>query len=194
MSTATTGAAAPRVRVVLPDGWYAVPLRPETSRRRAVSALVDAVVTGDEAALLRARLRDSLGASAQDAAAAGAQQLVLSLMRTPQGLPLPASLVVTVLDVGSPRVAASADLGQRPGDDLLSTVVQAGHVVRRVSERVTDSDLGGGETRTLAVDYWLRPAGTRHVGVLAFSTPLVALREAVLPLFDAVVASARWLP
>jgi hypothetical protein len=78
-----------------------------------------------------------------------------------------------------------------PDDELLGARVPGGHVVRRVRETRAGTDLAAPGTVTLSVDYWLR-GDAPHVGVLAFSTPLVGLRDGVLPLFDAVVASARW--
>ncbi|WP_336923977.1 hypothetical protein [Aquipuribacter sp. SD81] len=147
---------------------------------------------GDEAVALRRLLVEELRGASDRAAVAGAQQLVLSLMRTPQGLPLPASLVVTVVDVGTPAAAARLELPVEDGDERDSARVPGGHVVRRVREVAVDSALTEPGTPSLAADYWLRREDGPHVGVLAFSTPLVALRDGVLPLFDAVVASARW--
>lgn len=181
----------PRLSVVLPHGWHRLPLQPEADRHRAVTDLVSRAAQGADVAALREVLTAELRAAADQAAGAGAQQLVISLMRTDQGVPLPASLVVTVVGTGGRAVD---DLVAQGGadDEVLTARVPGGHVVRRVRETTAETDLAAPGTVTLSVDYWLREDDAPHVAVLAFSTPLVALRDGVLPLFDAVVASARW--
>ncbi|WP_336922249.1 hypothetical protein [Aquipuribacter sp. SD81] len=184
------GTSSPAVGLTLPEDWVAVPLEPRSSRRRAVRDLARrAEGGGDAAALLRVRLRARLEALADDAAAHGAQQLVLSLARTPEGAALPASLVVVLVASSLPQHAA----GAVPVGAELSPPGRSGWWrARRVHEPARPGPAADERHGTLAVDYWVGHRDDGHVAVLSFSSPLPGLRDVLLPLFDAVAASARW--
>ncbi|MFC5381342.1 hypothetical protein [Aquipuribacter nitratireducens] len=185
-----SGEHVPRVTLALPRGWRRVPLRPDGVRRRAVDALVARPRRGPSLpGPAREQVRSELRRAADTAARGGAQELAVAAPRPDRVCPLPGSLVVTVEPAGVPGTGP-------PPDGVEHAVVAAGRVARRVAERpATAPDVA---LPLLAVDYWVSLSGPDddpgHVAVLAFATPLVALRASVLPVFDAVVASARASP
>lgn len=196
------------VRVVLPDHWWMIPMQPQQARERSVERLVERQFAGiDDQPLLRADTRRQLLTHAEKAANCDARLLALCLLQI-AGAPVPASLVVHWIDV-------PPDPQSRPGDGALLLTLQtelepaprtslapgvaldlahlsAGTVLRRVYE--SNAELEGAEpTPSLVADYWLeRPDGTGLVQ-LAFSTPMVPLREPMLELFDAVAGALRWV-
>ncbi len=201
-------AAVVDVRVVLPDHWWVVPLQPPEARQRSVDNLVERQFAGiDDQPLLRADTCRQLLAEAETAATSDARLLALSLLQI-AGAPVPASLVVHWIDVSTDPANTSGDGGlllglqaelepvpgaaPEHGFSLDLATVAAGKVLRRVYER--DAELEGAEpVPSLVADYWLeRPDGSGLVQ-LAFATPMVPLREAMLELFDAIAAALHWV-
>ena len=192
------------VRITLPEHWWLIPLQPEEARERSVRRLVERQFAGvDHQPQLRKQLRQEVLAQANSAAVSDARMLALSLQRV-DGVPVPASLVVHWIDILAGPDGADGSLlatlqdeyqpGPRPpaGFALDLARLPVGAVLRRVHE--TEVTLGGAEPlTTLVTDYWLeRPDGEGLVH-LAFSTPLVAFREPMLGLFDAIVGALRWV-
>lgn len=196
------------VRVVLPDHWWVIPLQPQQTRERSVERLVERQFAGvDDQPLLRADTRRQLLAQAEQAATSDACLLALCLLQV-AGAPVPASLVVHWVDVlsdpdsvpgdGALLLALREELepangtSARPGFTLDLAHLSAGKVLRRVYER--DAEIEGAEpTPSLVADYWLeRPDGAGLVQ-LAFGTPMVPLREAMLELFDSIASALRWV-
>lgn len=193
------------VRVVLPDHWWAIPLQPPEARARSIQRLVERQFAGvDDQPLLRADTCRQLLTQAEMAADSGGRLMALSLQRIVD-VPVPASLVVHWLDVaaapdsddsllvslqeafepdaGAPREAGFAlDLGK----------TAAGTVLRRIHELPAEFE-GAEPRRSLVADYWLeRPDGAGLVQ-LAFATPMLALRQPLLELFDAITGALRWV-
>lgn len=191
-----TGPRRPRVDAVgllLPAAWWTIDLRGEDSRRRSVAQLVAEQVAGDDRAALRADLRSQLETAAGDAARAGGRLMAVSLMRAGD-VPVPAT--VTVYRVAGSlsgeqegELEAQLRASASPDDSLEAAVGPAGPVLRRVSTRTGPARLGAEAVPLLVVDYWLEPGDARGLLYFAFSSPLVAAREPLMELFDAIVSS-----
>lgn len=194
------------VGLVLPHDWWVIPLRPAASRRRSVERLVRRQFTGiDDQPLLRADTARVLLEQADRAASADAQLLALSLLEV-AGVPVPASLVVHHLDVPSAPDGVDehdllVDLEERlrpeegsppaPGFALDRARVSSGPVLRRVHEQ--RADLEGAEPHpSLVADYWIERPDRSGAVLLAFATPMVALRAGMLELFDAIADALHW--
>ena len=172
-----------------------VDLRDEAARRRSVSALVERQVGRDDSpASLRGDLRSQLGRAADDAARAGGRIMAVSLMRA-DGIPVPATLTMyrvpgaALDDRGAEELARLLRASQQQDDEIEIAHGLLGPVLRRVSRRQGDASIGGSDVTLLLVDYWLDPTDAHGLMQLSFSSPLLELREGLLELFDAVVAS-----
>jgi hypothetical protein len=187
------------VAIVLPDDWWVVPLWPEETRRRSVRRLVDRQFQGvDDQPVLRRDVARKLQSAADEAAAHAGRWMAVSLQRA-GGVPVPASLVVSWLDLGPGHgdghlADLTAELtGQDNRVDVSSATLSCGRVVRRVrSGNPADPDLTAEEVEPVLADYWLEFPSGDGIAQLTFSTPLAVLREPLIELFDAVVATARW--
>lgn len=194
----TPGARRPRVDslgFLLPESWWTVDLRDEAARRRSVGALVERQVGRDDSrAPLRADLRSQLGRAADDAARAGGRIMAVSLMRA-DGIPVPATLTMyrvpgaALDDDGAEKLAELLRASQQPDDEIEIAHGALGPVLRRVSGRQGDASIGGAEVALLVVDYWLDPTDGNGLMQLSFTSPLLELRDGLLGLFDAIVAS-----
>lgn len=195
---ATSGARRPSVDslgFLLPESWWTVDLRDEAARRRSVSALVERQVGRDDSrAPLRGDLRAQLGRAADDAARAGGRIMAVSLMRA-GGIPVPATLTMyrvpgaALADRGAEELARLLRASQQQDDEIEIAHGQLGPVLRRVSRGQGDASIGGSDVTLLLVDYWLDPTDAHGLMQLSFSSPLLELREGLLELFDAIVAS-----
>ena len=172
-----------------------VDLRDEAARRRSVSALVERQVGRDDSrASLRGDLRSQLGRAADDAARAGGRIMAVSLMRA-DGIPVPATLTMyrvpgaALDDRGAEELARLLRASQQQHDEIEIAHGLLGPVLRRVSRRQGDASIGGSDVTLLLVDYWLDPTDAHGLMQLSFSSPLLELREGLLELFDAIVAS-----
>lgn len=194
------------VRMVLPDHWWRIPLHSAQARERSVDRLVERQFAGiDNQPQLRADARKQLLAQAQSAADSDGHLLALCLLEI-QGVPVPASLVVHWIDVpvdpettpndGSLLLGLQAELQPastaEPDFALDLARVAAGNVLRRVYKCPAELD-GAEPVPALVVDYWVeRPDGAGLVQ-LAFATPMVAVREPMLELFDAIASALYWV-
>ena len=181
--------------ILLPSTWWTVDLREAEARRRSVAALVEQQTgRADVHASLRADLRRHLEGVAEQAAAAGGVLMAVSLM-VAGGLPVPATMTVYRLPVASDlaiegMAQIEAVFREQGGHDALELAEgRMGPVLRRVSRRSGTEDLGASTVTMLLVDYWLEPGDGRGLVSFTFSSPLVEARDALLELFDAVVAS-----
>lgn len=184
--------AALDLTLLVPDGWWRVPLASRDQAAQSVQRLVDRQFRGlDDQPLLRREAERELLGAATRAADAGGQMMWLSHQLV-AGLPLSASLVASAGPAAGPGGFESVQ-GQLTGTGQVDVArVPAGTVVRRRSRGSDrESDRLGAPDRPLLVDYWLQAPDGNCV-VLAFSTPLEPLGEAMVELFDAVVASVRW--
>lgn len=120
--------------------------------------------------------------------------MAVSLMRA-DGIPVPATLTMyrvpgaALDDRGAEELARLLRASQQPDDEIEIAHGQLGPVLRRVSRRQGDASIGGSDVTLLMVDYWLDPTDAHGLMQLSFSSPLLELREGLLELFDAIVAS-----
>jgi hypothetical protein len=202
----TVGRPSPPVdvAVVLPDDWWVVPLQPAPARHRSVRRLVDRQFNGVDQPILRRDVTQRLRSAADEAAVANGRWMAVSLQRA-GGVPVPASLVLSWLELGPPHgdghladlmaqlagpAGAAAAIG---ADEVVSAALPCGRVVRRVRATApADSTLAAAEVEPVAVDYFLEFPSGDGMALLSFSTPLAVLREPLIELFDAVVGTAQW--
>lgn len=173
------------MRLVLPPGWIALPLERPEECQRVVDRIVASLPLDDgSGARMRRELRDDLSRQTEEARGAGASLLAIA---GPRSAPLSGSLVLTPL---RPR-AGDDDPGW--ADDLVGRQevlqLEVGRVVRTV--RPGETDFHGQELPSLRVDYLVQGPGPLRA-LLSFATPLVEHEEAMVQLFDAVVATASW--
>ena len=192
------GVRRPRVGafgVLLPASWWTVDLRDQAARRRSVAGLVERQVGRDDSrASLRADLRSTMSRTAEDAARAGGRLLAVSLMEV-DGIPVPATLTMyriagTALnDAGAEELARVLRQTQHPDDQIDTTEGPLGPVLRRVGRRQGDGQVGGADVTLLVADYWLDPDDGQGLMSLNFTSPLTVMQDALVGLFDAIVAS-----
>jgi len=191
-------AATGTVGVVLPADWHVVDLSTDAGRHADVAALVDRQVPRrDDLATVRRRLRREVEDSSRRAAQSGGR-FCAYMLTTVGPVRLPAVLTA-YRTPGS--LAADEDL-----DALATTLAQRlgphgtvdagdgpfGAVLRTVTVRSAPADGTGADL--LVCDYWSDPADGDGLLLLSFSTPLGALRDAMLDLFDAIAGSTRRAP
>lgn len=187
--------APARVSLLAPDDWFRLPLVEDDALQRAVRTVVDRQFAGiDNQPLLRREAIDALLARGRAARANGGIDMYLSFAPT-GGMPLALSLVVSLLPVpphvGSLRALAE-ELGT-PGSSAVVVELPFGPAVRRQRVDAVDaSEIGApGEQEAVLVDYTLLgPDGTMLL--LSFSSPLVAVADALAELFEAVAGTVRW--
>jgi hypothetical protein len=185
--------------LILPDDWWTIPLTDDDARRRAVSAVVNhRFGHGDANAGLKRQVRGELLSSADRAARAGGW--VMAMMLAQAGpMPLPATLTAYRL----PGSFADTE-GLRKVQEPLTASVQVGGrldagqgpfgmVLRAVRERSGPVERGGPGVSVLVCEYWSDPADGQGLANLVFSTPLVALRDGFLDLFDAIAGTLHLL-
>jgi hypothetical protein len=187
-------------RLVLPGRWGRIDLTtPEASRASIRAFVADALGRRDDDAGARAEYRRRLEATAEAARADHGRTLHVAIELTP-GIPVPATLTILMPPLDDIRLderglQSVADLaGSLVGDDesAATTVTTLGPAiagVRKVSSRTTGEQAG---LAVLQVDYWLVAADPARLAVLSFSSPLVALQDMLVDLFDAIVATATW--
>jgi len=204
--TAPHPVAVPAAGIVmsLPQDWVVVDLCDDEARRHGVTELVTQQVgSSPELAPLRASLTRALLAQTARAAQAHGQLLAISLM-TADGVPVPASVTVHHLpgerldERGRAVIAEVARDDAAPGQSVDLTQGTAGVVLRRVRAGTTRQPLGdlldGGtdaQVETFVVDYWVEPDGAQDLVYLAFSSPLLGARDALVELFDAIAGSVQ---
>ena len=173
----------PRLRFVLPPTWEGFGLHDPQACERKVERIARSLPLDDgKGAALRRQVREDLRGQVASARQAGATYLAIS---GPRSAPLSGSIVLTPVP-SSLALDDEAWEDQLP-DDAETFRLSAGRVTRVVGTRT--ADVSG--LATLVVDYWVLGPDRRQVH-LACSTPLVAHRDAMVALFDAVVDSAEW--
>ncbi|KRV46642.1 hypothetical protein AQ490_12290 [Wenjunlia vitaminophila] len=189
-------------RLLLPEDWFRIDLEPGR-RDRSVRALVDRQFRGlDDAPLVKQRVREEMLAHAEKAYRGGGIELYLGL-QSAGPMPLPASLVVTLAapDPGGAAVPvdAFAEYLKRQGPSEREVTVEdlpAGPSVRARLRTVPTEDAGdavlGNTLPVTSLDYHVPVPRSTAFLLLSFSTPLDALADAMVDLFDAVAGSLRW--
>ncbi|WP_130796386.1 MULTISPECIES: hypothetical protein [Streptomyces] len=183
-------------RLITPQEWYQIPLAPG-ERERSVNALVDRQFQGqDDAAAAKHRVRGQLLEQAESAFRNHGVELYLSLQSVGP-VTVPASLLVTFVPGHTVPCSSLEELAERAGGgdlEVESTLEElpSGPAVRvRRREEPVDGSPADVEP-PVAVDYYLPIPGTDDLLLLSFSTPLPAIADALVQLFDAVARSFAW--
>lgn len=198
------------VQVTLPEHWWPILLTDEDAMCDGVRALVEHEFDGiADNPLVQSDLRRALLEQAEEGRAIGARLLALC-RQWHDGMPVPASLVLVWMDL-------PVGPGSLPGDHLLDlkdrlqggpeatlpagqtldlAALAPGTVLRHVRIDETadpSSDRGGHPIPVLVADYWLERPDQGGLIHLAFSSPIVPIRDAWLELWDAIVGALRWV-
>jgi hypothetical protein len=201
------GAAPPAATgytLVLPPGWYHVPVRRGTDK--AIKTITGRVVAEfassqprDTLTSYRIELERRLRAAADDARRKAATDLYLPLGLV-RGMPVPASFLVSELYLGSvedidPALIVS-HLASADGDSRPVTV--AGAIGVRTERTASPDPAKKVEYPSRRVDYVLAVPGDRdRYLAVAFSTlgggnPDDAYATLLVELFDAMMSTWRW--
>lgn len=186
----------------LPDHWAIVDLDDAELRDRQIRAIVkqQGAVLGDRGAGLRRDLRDQLTDVAVKAEAAGGKVMAYLLLPGKEAA-LALNLTLYWHDLG-PEVGGVTHLqrihdrlhpGLGPDDALTTTETLSGPFLRHVRLTHGSPELDGQDVPLLLVDYWAPAPGAQSVARLAFSTPHVEIRDAMLGLTDKVLFATEWL-
>lgn len=195
------------LKLLLPGSWWTIPLENPEDTKASIHRLV-AKVSGraDELATLRADLRRRFTSAAQTAREGSASEFYISLEIAP-GVPLPASLSVLWPEVYLPSSIEGGDallaevrayVGESGAEGTASiedVVLDDTVGLRRTSLTVGPAlpdDPDSPEVTTLEADYWIVVPGTLQLVVLSFASTLGEIDAALLILFDAIVATAKW--
>ncbi|MCI3930617.1 hypothetical protein [Streptomyces sp. AN091965] len=179
--------------ILVPEGWFQLPLHPPKARDRALVVLVGRQLAGvDHVPLVEERLVRELREEVKRAGRVGGVELYLSLLRL-GGVPLASSLLVSLAPEAWPGCRTACDLARRlPGAELVE-LAGAGEAVReRRTEAPAPERLMGGTLGTTTVVYNLPvPTSTAWL-TLTFSTPMEALAPRMVELFDTVAGTLHW--
>lgn len=197
----------PDLTFMLPGNWWHLPLgdadsAPDNLDSRVRAMLHHVVGHADKYATLRRELRLKVLEAAKTALGAGASDFYFALEIVP-GVPIPVSLSVyspaipVGLSLEGSALAAAESLKATltrvdDAQTMLSwgdreMAVLRGHKVIRGNEL---SVAGVAESGELIVSYWLLTRGDSRIPLLSFASPLHALEEELLVLFDAIVSTA----
>lgn len=196
------GAGRWQYQLLLPPGWWHIPLDPVGSRAAIRSLLRQrfAALPRDRVAGLRREIERELAARALRAVEAGAVDLWVQA-NVLRGLPVTAALTVSVLPVvGDAHSSQLAEALKAPDVvELGVVVIDAGQAVRRVRRTAAGSDPDGhlgvlddALPAATLVEYLIPMPEPGEVLLLSFSTPVDELAEVFTALFDAVAASLMW--
>ncbi|WP_122816370.1 hypothetical protein [Nocardioides pantholopis] len=219
MSAAESASRPAAYRLATPADWWRIDLEP-AARAASINRLVDLQVPADDQPLLRRQIRAELEQRAEQAYRSGGVELHLSRMMAGP-MPVAASLVVSLVP-GAPQDPARAADGEQPGlaaatAETLAEVLAVsedpdvsvdscevrreppGPAVRRELTTRTPPPPGDpvaeelGPVPGFTVEWFVPvPNGAGACLLLAFSSPLVTLRDQLTGLFDAVAETLRW--
>lgn len=183
-------------RLTLPVEWEVIDLTDPDGRRKMIGALVDRQIgRADEKARLRRGLRGELERQGDRAAEAGAWVMAFMFLTVAEA-PIPASLT-GYRTPGTFALGGFEALAKAMADNLTGGRVDRGEgpfgqVLRSV--RYTRTPVPGTDdgASVLVVDYWCDP-GDGNLVELSFSSPTVALEDALVDLFDAIAGTLRLL-
>lgn len=194
----------PAVDFLLPGKWWRIPLDSEASIASSSRQLArETIGTADDRASLRRDLAAQVAAAAAEAKKAGGQDFYFALEFAP-GERVPLSMAVywpempeTLSAAAGPGAAATAMSARftRLYPDAEVEVLRDGEVglVRVVEEHTGIEPVAEmGDIARLALSYWFFDARWPRIFLMSFSTPLVAERESVLQLCDAISAGVKW--
>ncbi|WP_405747000.1 hypothetical protein OG422_28335 [Streptomyces sp. NBC_01525] len=190
--------------LIVPDGWVQIPTTADTARVRA--RLIDELIRvhlpdslpRDKAGPYRRMLRKELVAATDDASRQGARSVVLPL-REFNGMKMPGSLVVTVLESGNEDEDAEAMLAsllEDAGDSGTYLEIDGVPAVRMAS--VVDTGRLGRKQPAWRISYYVSHPEVPGVwGLLTYTVLTDGDLEAepvqaVVLVFDVIVSSLRW--
>lgn len=190
--------------LVIPDGWAQIPATPDTAtlRRRVIDDVIrhhlPDSLPRDKAGAWRRMLRTELTEATDQAARQGARSVLLPLEKF-SGLRLPGSMLVTVLegeeDTQDPEQLLASVLADAGADGTYLEI--GGSPAVRVAA-VIDSDQIGRKAPSWRVSYYVANLEAPGVwGLLTFTVLTDGDVEAepvqaVILLFDMIVATLRW--
>ncbi|MEV6301348.1 hypothetical protein AB0M02_18205 [Actinoplanes sp. NPDC051861] len=190
--------------LIVPDGWVHIPTTPGLTRLRertideiVRSALPD-TLPRDKAGPWRRMLRKDLSDATADAQRQGARGVVLPVSEM-QGMRLPGTLVLTVLDGDDdPQDPASVltSILADAGPD--GTALEVGGCPAARVRQIVDSGTLNRKAPSVRVSYFVAAPGAPGVwGLLTFTVLTdgdveADAVQAVVLLFDMVVSTLRW--
>jgi hypothetical protein len=190
------------IELNLPDHWAIIDLEDAETRERQIREIVkqQTRTLNDRSAPLRRDLRDELGDAAAKAAGAGGQVMAYLVLPGQQAA-LALNLTLYWHDLGpqagdTPHLQRIHDRlapGLGPDDALTRTETLSGPFLRHVRLTRGAEEVGGQEVPLLLIDYWAEAPGGQSVARLAFSTPHVEIRDAMLGLTDKVLFATEWI-
>ncbi|MEU6768925.1 hypothetical protein ABZ916_41230 [Streptomyces sp. NPDC046853] len=195
--------------VIVPDGWFALPLNPE-DRDRGIVALADQQFRGvDNAPHIKKQFMREMQRKAKDAYGVGGTELYISTLSVGQ-LPLASSLLISIpgpdewpeisdahelAEHLASKTGARSDDSDRPDAEEVGvvTLAAAGNAVRQRRKEAPDptSQLGSTLPNTL-VTYYVPIPATKSWLLLNFSTPMDPLADQMVELFDTVAGTLHW--
>lgn len=187
--------------VVVPDGWFQIPLNPD-DRDRGIIALADLTFRGvDNAPHIKKQFMLDLQRKAKDAYKVGGTELYLSTM-TIGPVPLASSLLISIPGPDEwPQTSdadalaehlAGQDLGEK-GELGVVELAVAGRAVRHRQREAPDPERQLGNTLpTTTLTYYVPIPATIRWLLLNFSTPVDPLADQMVELFDTVAGTLHW--
>ncbi len=193
------------LELIVPDGWVHIPTTPEYGRvrERTISRIVGhalpETLPRDKAGPWRRMLRKELTDATDEAQRQGARAVVVPVGEM-HGMRLPGTLVLTVIEDEDDRQDPTPVLNSilaDAGPDGMSLEIGGCPAVRVRS--VIDSDAVGRKAPSVRVGYYVAaPDAPGTWGVLTFTVLTdgdveAEAVQAIVLLFDMVVASLRWV-
>lgn len=194
-----------RLQLRLPGEWFALdPQDGETATAQIAAIARDVAGTADDAAIARARVRETFGEVVRAARDAEAEKVLVC--REIAGMPIPASITVHVPGgmrmspaIGTSSVAVIETLEaafrelavdgidgaarlQAPGGDILRLVTAGRERVEEEGETL--------EIHRLRADYWYAMPDTKDVLLVSMTTALGDIPNLMLQFFDAIATAA----
>jgi hypothetical protein len=181
-------------RLVLPDGWSRIDVRPGPRKRDVDQILTEQLRGIDVAPQLREQFESRLLAMAQAAHASGGIEIYICHQDI-LGVPLPASLVVSLAPPAPNGRAATPQQLAKAFSDGSATIVDlpSGTAVRSRRRRVPEpGDPSGNILPVTSLEIYVPVPGSGMYLVLAFATNLDPLADGLVDLFDAIARTLHW--
>ncbi len=190
------------IELNLPDHWAIIDLEEPETRDRQIREIVKVQTRtlNDRSAPLRRDMREKMVDVAAKAAGAGGRVMAYLLLPG-QDAALALNLTLYWHDLGPQaghmphlqRIQERIEAGRGPDDTLTRTETLSGPFLRHVRLTRGSEEVGGQDVPLLLIDYWAEAPGGQSVARLAFSTPHVEIRDAMLGLTDKVLFATEWL-
>jgi hypothetical protein len=171
--------------LLLPPGWIRIPIDGrEGARATALATAKVSDMPEPRRSTAREKLTRLIKAALREARQAGGIDVMMSLAEV-QGVPIPASCLVSYVDEGGAPIPLDilADELSTDGGDARLVKIAGRPAVRH---RHVDPPV----TR---LDYMMALPGKPGLLTFAYSTPVEPLADALVVMFDAVMESLRWV-